>query len=287
MTYKFYVQDIPEPFTVWRWINDHCPLQEAIKDTKTDIDASQLLTLKHKFNVKKLIQSCREANEKFGYKGWQTANGREKSYGGLSLVYNPDYIENVNPNAHTLGTVKNQPTEFFYSQVNNFVSLRNTYFDSYAFRKHSPCVTQTGLYKFITSFKRSPIRSRLATINAEFVNPEERKMFGWHRDETVFENLRINIPIETDETFMFQIEKTKPEHLSVGQAYSWDTNIPHRVFPTTQEKKSRTHLVLGFSPWFDYLEQDDSYISNEFFGKKHPMNMLLDGDVHKDIKGII
>lgn len=287
MTYKFYLREIPEPFTVWRWINDHSTFQEATKDIKPKVDAGQLLTLNHKFNIDKLIESANDAVEKFGFNGWQTSNKKEPSYGGLSLVCNPDYKENVDPNAQTLGTIKNQPTEFFYSQVGNFVSLRNTYFDSYAFRHHSPCVKETGLFDFIKGFKRSPIRSRLATINSKFVSDEERKMFGWHRDETVFENLRINIPIITDDTFMFQLEKQSPVHLSVGNAYSWDTNIAHRVFPTTQEPKSRSHLVLGFSPWFDYLENEDAYVSNEFYGKKHPIDMLLEGNVHEDICGII
>lgn len=287
MTYRFYLKEIPKPYTVWRWINDHSTLQEAIKDTKSHTYTTKLLRLNHNFNIPSLIESCKEAIDKFGYKGWQTSNRREPSYGGLSLVCNPDYIEDVDPNAHTLGTVKNQPTEFFYSQVGNFVSLRNTYFDSYAFRHNSPCVKETGLYNFIKGFKRSSIRSRLAIINAEYVNEEDRKMFGWHRDETVFENLRINIPIVTDETFMFQLEKQPSEHLHLGNAYSWDTNIAHRVFPTTQESKSRTHLVLGFSPWFDYIEDEDAYVSNEFYGKMHPMDMLIGGHVYPGINGII
>jgi hypothetical protein len=286
MTYKFFLKEIPEPFTVWRWINDHSTMQEAIKDVSSNIDSSKLLTLNHNFNIPKIIEACNEAIDKFGYKGWQTSSRREPSYGGLSLVCNPDYKENIDANAHTLGTVKNQPTEFFYSQVGNFVSLRNTYFDSYAFRHHSPCVKETALYEFIKGFKRSPVRSRMATINSEYVSAQDRSGFGWHRDETVFENLRINIPITTDETFMFQLEKSAPEHLSIGNAYSWDTNIAHRVFPATQESKSRTHLVLGFSPWFDYLEDEDAYVSNEFYGKMHPMDMLVGGHVHSGINGL-
>jgi hypothetical protein len=44
--------------------------------------------------------------------------------------------------------------------------------------------------------------------------------------------------------------------------------------------------VLGFSPWFDYLEDEDAYVSNEFYGKVHPMDMLLGGHVHPEIVGL-
>ena len=101
----------------------------------------------------------------------------------------------------------------------------------------------------------------------------------------MFENLRINIPIQTDETFLFELLNHKPVHLNYGDIYSWDTNIAHRVFPTTAENRSRIHVVLGFSPWFDYNAEEDSWTANEFFGKMHPIDMLINGYVHKDITG--
>jgi hypothetical protein len=44
--------------------------------------------------------------------------------------------------------------------------------------------------------------------------------------------------------------------------------------------------VMGISPWFTYNGEDDSWSTNEFFGKKHPIDMLIDGDLCKFIKGI-
>jgi hypothetical protein len=46
------------------------------------------------------------------------------------------------------------------------------------------------------------------------------------------------------------------------------------------------HLVLGISPWFDYIEEEDCWISNEFYGEMHPHDMLTAGHVHEKIKGI-
>ena len=128
------------------------------------------------------------------------------------------------------------------------------------------------LYKANTSAERDEIMRNAIRFSPEY-------------EKTVFENLRINIPIKTDETFMFQLLGKPPEHLEYGNMYSWDTNLAHRVFPTTDDVNRRVHLVLGFSPWFDYNEEEDSWTSNEFFGELHPIDMLLNGHVHDSITG--
>jgi hypothetical protein len=286
MQYKFYVKEVPDPYSVWNWIKKQTPIVELAKKITPSVDTYNLINLNHQFNVDELAATTLAALDKFGFHGWRHATGAGKEYGGLSLSMNPDYAEECDPNQQTLGTPVNGETEFFYGQTKKFKSIRNTYFDTYGFRHHSPCVTETGLLEFIKGFKRSATRGRLAVINSEYVPPEARDKFGWHKDEIIFENLRVNIPIKTDETFMFQLLNKPPEHLHYGNMYSWDTNLAHRVFPTTQETKSRLHIVLGFSPWFDYDEVEDSWTSNEFFGEMHPMDMLVHGHVHEKIKGI-
>jgi hypothetical protein len=287
MKYKFYVKEIPDPFSVWSWIKQNTDV-EVLANTviPTCGNPSNLMTFDHNLDIEKVASITLEALDKFGYRGWRTSDGHADASGGLSLSFNPDYLEACDDNQQTLGTSQNNPTEFFYNQTKNFKSLRNTYYDTYAFRKYPPCVTDTGLTDFLKSFKRSSVRSRIGVINSKHVPADTRKFFGWHRDETVFENLRINIPVKTDNTFMFQILNKPSEHLYYGNVYSWDTNIAHRVYPTTEEDSTRVHLVLGFSPWFDYIEEDDCWVSNEFYGKMHPHDMLANGYIHEKIKGI-
>ena len=286
MSYKFYVHEVPDPYPVWRWIRDHTDLDKHIENLKPSVPADNLLNLNHQLDIPFLVNATLDAVDKFGFKGWRSTQGEARHYGGLSLTYNPNYLEDCDPNQQTLGTEKNAPTQFFYGQIQNFDTVRNTYFDSYGFRKLSPCVLDTDLKDIFLGFKRSLIRSRIGVINANYVNDTMRTKVGWHRDETVFENLRINIPIKTDETFMFEIEGHEPEHLSLGNVYSWDTNIAHRVFPTVQEPRTRVHVVFGFSPWFDYIPEEDAFVSNEFYGQMHPIDMLINGHVHEKIYGI-
>lgn len=284
MKYKFYVRDIPEPYPIWKYILENTDILRHYS-MESEIDSSDIINLDHSIDIGEVVRSATEMKNKFEFRGWQSSQGNSQAYSGLSLVYNPDLKENIDTNYQTLGTPTNNRDQFFWAQTQNFSSIKNTYYDSYAFRKLSPCVLETSFKKFIKSFDRSLIRSRIAKISSKYVPSKFQDKFGWHKDEPLFENLRINIPISTDETFLMQVENKDPQHLPVGNIYTWDTNLPHRAFPTSEEDRSRTHLVLGFSPWFDYDEEEDCYFSNEFYGEMHPLDMLVSGKIHSSILG--
>lgn len=223
--------------------------------------------------------------------GFRTAEGENRSYKSISLVYN-DKIDDVDPLYSTLGSSKISNSKQYYGskELSDSLGLKeNSYYDTYGFNKRTS-VTYVGEFKeFIDSFKCSLIRSRISVIPSNDINVTKFS-YLWHRDETVFENLRFNIPIQTADNYLFQLEdkiiRPSPQsptmitkHLEVGKAYSWDTNKPHRVFADKVGIIDRIHIVLGFSPWFDYHQETDSWTPNEFFNKKHPHDMLIDGDV--------
>ena len=279
------VKSVPDPLTIWKYIKATTDVEKKASRLTPSVDITNLVNLNHSFDIDKLSTDTLDALDKFGFHGWRSSTYIANDYGGLSLTYNPDYAEQCDPNEQTLGTLVNSAEEFFYGKTQKFSTQRNSYFDSYGFRKHAPCVTDTKLTDFVSSFKRSLVRARIGVINSQHISEEFRPKFGWHKDEIIFENLRINIPIKTDDTYMFQLVGKEPVHLDYGNMYSWDTNIAHRVFPTTTEEKNRVHIVLGFSPWFDYDAEQDAWISNEFYGELHPFDMLLQGYFSDKIKG--
>lgn len=281
MKYKIFVKDVPEARRIWSHIETVTNVTKYYT-MKSDCDATDLITLPHRFDLNRLTNAVLEAVEKFKPRGWLSKQGFNTGYGGLSLTMNPQYIEDVDPSYQTLGTERNEPHQFYYDHMDNFETLKNTYFDSLGFRVNAPCTERTDLKNILSQFKRPSIRSRIGIITSNW-DEKRRATGGWHRDEQIFENLRINVPITTDPTYMFQIINKQPVHLPCGNMYSWDTNIPHRVFPTTMESKTRIHLVFGFCPWFDYVEEEDAFVSNEFYGEMHPFDMLLSGHVHSDI----
>jgi hypothetical protein len=280
---KFYVKDIPNQWPVFQYMAAKTNLKEHL--LKSRFNVTDLISLEHKFDLNSIKESVLEILKITEPKGWLTAGGRSKPYTGISLVYNPNLQEDIDPNYQTLGTAYNTKDEFFWKSTNKVPHLKNSYFDTYSFRKISPAITGK-LLDMISAFDAPIIRSRIGIVDANETVLSEVDKQGWHKDEPVFENLRINIPITTDEDCLFQIEGNEPEHLPYGNVYTWDTYIPHRVFASKIKPTARIHIVLGFSPWFNYNQEDDSWETNEFFGKKHPIDMLVDGELCSLIKGI-
>lgn len=271
---KFFISDCPEDQTIFQWISSQIDMETAFKDTRCSVSIDDWIEIPHKLNIDQLISDTITCLDQNGFRGWQTKKGEAHAYGGISIVYNPDLREDVDPNQSTLGTKTNAPEEFYWASTKNFRSIKHTYFDTYGFRKLSPAIENSNLKNFIKSFRLSPTRGRIGVLDADYYDKVGEE-FLWHKDEPIYENLRINIPIVGDESFYIQSEGKLPKNTPVGTIYTADTHIAHRVYTTGKKPMKRIHLVLGFSPWLDYVVEDDSYVVNEFFGKIHPVDLLL------------
>jgi hypothetical protein len=239
-----------------------------------------------------------EAIAHHGVHGWLSSAGRrdDDPYLSLSLTCNPDLSDPGVTDVHqsTLGTSMNPDSDFFYGSVQRFRKLKNTYFDTYGFRVPTPAARIGALGTFLSGCGLSLVRSRLSVLRG--ASPVAGAFdFGWHRDEPVFENLRINIPLRSDRSYRLQLERrldrpdpaspTLSEHyLAPGKAYTFDTHCPHRVYPKRPSTLDRIHLVLGFSPWFRYDPAADSWEPNEFFGRVHPFDIVRSGALHPALR---
>jgi hypothetical protein len=183
----------------------------------------------------------------------------------------------------TLGSSFIAPGSYFYGNIRTWLKLRgrmkNSYYDSYAFNQPNT-VAREQFGDLFGHFKRTVIRSRLSVIRAharDSTNPE----YLLHRDEPVYENIRINIPLTQSPDHYLQY-RGEDINLKLGKAYTWDTNQPHRVHGV--DGTDRTNLVLGFSPWFDYDAEHEAWISNEYYGECHPIEMVKNGWVADILK---
>lgn len=220
-----------------------------------------------------LLTGVLEIKNKVGLQGWVTAKGESKNYKGFSLTYNPDFSIADNSIYHqTWGSKK--LNQSWGRKLGEDQNLKNTYYDSYAFRKQPPLI-QEHLGSLLNKFRMPLVRSRVAFLNMQYASPSNTT---WHVDEVPYQLFRINIPLQTEPEYILDIngadelgnKLTLRKHLEVGKVYIWNTRIPHKVDVSSVCTKptDRIHLVLGFSPWFDYDPDQDGYVKSNLHGMK-------------------
>lgn len=244
-----------------------------------------------------LETACREIVAQYRLRGFRnTADDTDSpAYGSLSLTCNPDMASD--PHSATLGSAHLRNGQYFYATNQTRAQmprLKGDYYDAYGFRTLTPAAMHGALGSLMRGFTLQVIRSRLSVIPGN--NTEAlQDSYGWHRDESIFHNLRINIPVWTAPEYLLEIEMdlmqpqpgsatVQRHHLRHGFAWSWDTNQPHRVFATALTPQSRCHLVVGLAPWFDYDSVNDAWSPNAHFGRMHPHDLIAEGLAHPLIR---
>jgi len=231
-------------------------------------------------SAKQLLDSVLAIKNEVGVVGWRTHSGESKTYKGFSLTYNPDYFDKeVSIHHQTWGS--NLLTQN-YGKIKGLGAhtfIKNTYYDTYAFRKVPPSVDKNLSY-FLEQFQFPIFRSRVAFFNM-FLKPANSS--GWHVDEPPAQLLRINIPLQTSPEHVLEIKDQDEfgnslnlvKHLEVGKAYIWNTRIPHKVDISKPifVQQDRIHLVIGMSPWIDYDPESDTYFKSKYYGM--PLNEIV------------
>lgn len=156
---------------------------------------------------------------------------------------------------------------------------RNGYFDTYRFTKKVPEMNNGEFGNLFSKYKVDVCRSRCAWLRPGKKMSKHHDEFLWHSDEPLFTNLRMNIPLKTNPNFFLEDKIHGFKHLEVGYGYSWNTEVLHRVGCYKDEGDERIHLVIGTIPWFDYIPEDDAFVTNEYFGEMHPIDMLVEGHI--------
>jgi hypothetical protein len=158
------------------------------------------------------------------------------------------------------------------------VQMRNSYYETWRFSQLVPEMREGALGRLIASIKRPLVRSRCAYIRPGNAGLRDKE-YLWHRDELVFVNFRLNIPLRSNDAFFLEDQEKGRYDFVPGYGYSWNTERMHRASWSEGASGDRSALVIGTNPWFDYVAEDDAYVTNEFFGEMHPFDMLAGGHI--------
>jgi hypothetical protein len=299
MNLRLCIRDLPESTSIFRNVATRPDFVAACAAVKSHRPVRGLLACRLPEGLLRALRAAaRRAIDSHGLHGWLSHEGRndDDAYVSLSLTYNPDLEDPGVRDVHqsTLGSSVNQLTEFYYGNVRRFRKLKHSYFDTYGFRRLTPAAKTGALGEFLGQCGLSLVRSRLSVLRGSHGEAGSFE-FGWHRDEPVFENLRVNIPLVSHRSFRLQLERERDQpdpasatmsthYLAPGSAYTFDTHRPHRVFAAAPCDVERVHLVLGFAPWFRYDARVDAWEPNEFYGRVHPFDIVRSGGLHPALR---
>lgn len=158
--------------------------------------------------------------------------------------------------------------------------------DTLSINKLSSFILGTPLEDLLNKIPRTIVRSKIVIHRATMEMNDPRAQLMWHRDGSIFFNLRLLIPIQSSANFGMEYVSSEGDEKSVAcfnfledHLYAVDTHRPHRYFSRQISGETRIGLVIGVSPWFDYDPEAECWRSNEFYGEVHPLDMIKKGHV--------
>jgi hypothetical protein len=279
--WKIKLSTVPDSIPVHQYIFEKTDFLAQCKKFNNYFD-KDFVTASLNCNFNHLANDIKESLEIYGTFPFSYKNkSQDTSYTSVSLNFNSNSIDKVSNNPHQgiLGSSIGS-----YKSINNYKNNllgKNTYNDTFSFTERTDCSNYKGLGVFLNSLKRSMIRSRISILHGSNSSIQDIS-YGWHNDELIFLNLRVNVPIQSTENYYIQILNDQVlEHsqisefnLKTGQVYAYDTHKYHRACCKKLERTPRINLILGVSPWFDFDKENNQWISNEFYGDAHPFEML-------------
>lgn len=279
---KLFVKDVPETQTVFSYIAAKTNYFEALKDCKPKQEYPEIVEFEIPgLDIESLKKSTRLSFEKHGEAVWKSGGKDFEPYRGASITYLKDHREGFSQIQSSLGTKYISDTGIYLNGTDAQVKFKkNSHIDSYSFNKLTDFAKDLDFPWHL--IKRTIVRSRCATLDTSKMEGGLQK-WPFHVDEDMSKLFRFNVPVFTNESYMFEMENGGIYNFKPGIGYTFDSSKNHRVYAEKLDDKPRTVLVIGLSAWFDYNEEDDSWSTNEFFGK-HPMDMFYDGDMIEGIR---
>jgi hypothetical protein len=286
------VASVPSDMTIERYIRTHTDILAHIENLKP-AQHRDYISLKLDLDISPLQENVKSLMKKYGVFAFHYAQRKDsfESYLSTSLTHNPHAIDNISSNPHQSGIGSSLYSSGNSEDYVKAEALKNTYADTYSFNHLNPIARESDFGLLLSSFKRSLIRSRLSMIEG---NRQESTSLNylWHQDESIFLNLRINIPIISNKNYLIQILKDDNNEaefcefsLEPGLAYVYNTQKYHRPYCKNLNQDDRINLICGVSPWFDYDREKNIWVSNEFYGEVHPFDMfeqgLISSVIHK------
>lgn len=272
---------VPPELSVQQYILEVTDLQKHI-DYFSAMPIKEHVEARLNFNLDELKKDMRFLLEKYPASVYQYSSlPYGVHYKMIYLTHNP---ESLNPQ---IATPMPGPAmeKMSFDQLGIHYG-KNSYQDTLGIKERSHISKELSLKTFLDGLTRTLVRSRIALHSGQSA-ADEKAMLNWHVDESVFFNLRLNIPVVSSKNFAIEyvcednqkISQIKSFDLREQCVYTFDTGAPHCFYSKKATSEQRISLICGISPWFDFDKEQQAWISNEYYGQLHPVDILKEGDL--------
>jgi hypothetical protein len=273
----FQHKECPEDKTFIEFVKSKVEWDAAVAATSQPIIDNEDLLVSSIANHESVLKEVNLLYDQLGQIFWRSQDSRELS--GLSLSYNPDHDKSewkCGSFGHPRYQIYSKRDYFDKPEKDRSTVLKNDYLDSYGFRRFLPELAAfKELTNLLNSFSLPVIRITARTIDGGYCFPTLRTQNGgMHRDDSIFEMIRINVCLSNNGNFGLQYEGHDPIFPNCGDLYAINSDVSHRVYVNKLTYFKRTHLVIGLTPWLNYNQEADEWYLNEYYGKIHPLDLI-------------
>jgi hypothetical protein len=282
MKFSFCLDEIPEETAVHQFLMENTDLEEQARNLKKN--AAHFVKVRHNFPTDELVKEVQQllASHLFQAHHLKGVTAPKPTYFSIPVTIDPKSQDAPIGALDSTGLGSNRFSGGSFADYKPSDMLRNTYNDPYSMLAISPRFASGHFGSSLALVRRTLIRSRLSMTE---MNQSLAPTAGWHNDEPIFLNFRLNIPLITNSNNVVQLlevgraTKVIEIPLTTGTAVGYDSHRIHRAFTKHSDSSQRINLILGISPWFDFNPTERTWSTNEFYGRMHPFEMLLGGHI--------
>lgn len=235
------------------------------------------------YDESQLAQECTQLRDELGFVPWRSTEGGALI--GMSTHYDPQqplsdmYVGSFgHPRYQRAG-----PADYYQLPAKELSQApRMDYLDSLGFRKVCPAVTlKPAFMRVISGFRVPVVRGTIRVIEGSQAFASREDGVGMHTDANPCKAMRVNLSVQTSDDFGLQYEGHAPLISKSGEHRIVCTDFNHRAWIRKRNKVQRIHFVFDVLPWLAYDASRDAYSLNEFFGRKHPYDMVVERNIWK------
>lgn len=150
--------------------------------------------------------------------------------------------------------------------------------DHLAFVHRSEVARLLGFEALLDQFSLTVGSGRLTVLVPP--NPLNQPLVHPHRDTSIFEELRLDICLAVSQGIVLSIEDMDDLSFIQGKCLWMNcSKYKHTLINRHSWLGSRCSVHFSVWPWIEFDHQTRTYRPNRFYGCKHPVQMIIDGDL--------